>query len=108
MRFHAGVVSSGRAYGTASEIMALWEEYEAASTPEARFVKQVDKLEMVLQAHEYEREQPGMRLQEFFDSVPESRVPDPLLRSILQAVHAERNQSTAAAPSSSSASNASE
>jgi putative hydrolases of HD superfamily len=31
----------------------LWEEYQAASTPEARLVKDVDKLEMVAQALRY-------------------------------------------------------
>lgn len=31
------------------EIVALWDEYEAASTPEARLAKAVDKLETVLQ-----------------------------------------------------------
>jgi len=31
------------------EILALWEEYEAAATPEARAVKAMDKLETILQ-----------------------------------------------------------
>lgn len=30
-------------------IVALWEEYNAAATPEAKFVKAVDKLETILQ-----------------------------------------------------------
>ncbi len=42
----------------------LWEEYTRAATPEARLVKDVDKLEMVLQAQRYA--QRGHRnLQEF-------------------------------------------
>lgn len=49
------------------QIENLWNEYEAASTPEARFVKDLDKLEMILQAHEYEEEQ-DVDLSEFFDS----------------------------------------
>lgn len=32
-----------------SEITALWDEYEAASTPEARLAKALDKLETILQ-----------------------------------------------------------
>lgn len=32
---------------------ALWQEYDDASTPEARLVKDVDKLEMVLQSLRY-------------------------------------------------------
>ncbi|MES3035576.1 MAG: HD domain-containing protein [Gemmatimonadota bacterium] len=31
------------------EILALWDEYEAAQTPEAQFAKAVDKLETILQ-----------------------------------------------------------
>ncbi|MCB0297241.1 MAG: HD domain-containing protein [Calditrichaeota bacterium] len=47
--------------------LALWEEYESGATPEARLVKQVDKLEMALQACIYEH-QHGLNLQEFLDS----------------------------------------
>lgn len=31
------------------ELLALWDEYEAARTPEARLAKAVDKLETILQ-----------------------------------------------------------
>lgn len=34
---------------TRSEIVTLWEEYEAASSPEARVAKALDKLETILQ-----------------------------------------------------------
>lgn len=36
-----------------AEWMALWEEYEAGATVEARFVRQMDRLEMGLQAAIY-------------------------------------------------------
>ncbi len=36
-----------------SEYRDLWEEYVRGSTPEADLVKQVDKLELILQAREY-------------------------------------------------------
>jgi len=49
------------------DIESLWNEYERGKTPEASLVKDFDKLEMILQAHEYETAQ-GMKLQEFFDS----------------------------------------
>lgn len=54
----------------AEELMTLWLEYEGQSTPEAKFVKDLDKFDMVMQAHEYEEAQkaPGS-LQEFFNSV---------------------------------------
>ena len=35
------------------EYMALWEEYEVGITPEARFVKEIDRLEMAMQAGVY-------------------------------------------------------
>jgi putative hydrolases of HD superfamily len=37
------------------EYLKLWNEYEEAKSPEARFVKSVDKVEMVIQALEYDR-----------------------------------------------------
>ena len=46
------------------EVLRLWEEYGAAATPEARFVKDLDKLETVLQAAEYEGSR-GAELAEF-------------------------------------------
>lgn len=42
----------------------LWQEYDSASTPEARLVKDVDKLEMVLQSVRYS-ERGHTNLQEF-------------------------------------------
>jgi putative hydrolase of HD superfamily len=41
-----------------AEIMALWEEYETAATPEARFVKALDKIETVM-AHAEGAQPPG-------------------------------------------------
>ncbi|WZZ18414.1 hypothetical protein YC2023_111503 [Brassica napus] len=51
----------------AEEIAELWREYEANASPEAKVVKDFDKLEMILQALEYEQEQ-GTDLEEFFQS----------------------------------------
>ncbi|MCL7024340.1 hypothetical protein MKW94_013370 [Papaver nudicaule] len=51
----------------AKEINDLWMEYENNSTPEAKVVKDLDKVEMILQALEYETEQ-GRDLEEFFES----------------------------------------
>ncbi len=33
--------------------LRLWEEFEKAETPEAKFIKQIDKFEMGLQAYKY-------------------------------------------------------
>ncbi|GAX80855.1 hypothetical protein CEUSTIGMA_g8290.t1 [Chlamydomonas eustigma] len=54
--------------GAAKEVSELWNEYEAGTSPEAQLVKDFDKLEMIIQAHEYEEANAGMKLQEFFDS----------------------------------------
>ncbi|KAI6014078.1 HD domain-containing protein [Pisolithus microcarpus] len=51
----------------ALRIEALWREYEEQQTKEARFVKDLDRLEMALQAREYEKEY-CKYLQDFFDS----------------------------------------
>ncbi|KAF6364538.1 HD domain containing 2 [Rhinolophus ferrumequinum] len=50
------------------ELYELWEEYETQSSAEAKFVKQLDQCEMILQASEYEdlENKPG-RLQDFYD-----------------------------------------
>jgi putative hydrolases of HD superfamily len=37
------------------EIFSLWQEYENCETMEAKFVKDLDKFEMILQAFEYEK-----------------------------------------------------
>jgi len=47
---------------------ALWREFEEGKTPEARFVRQLDKLEMVLQAFYYE-ETSGAQVENFFSKI---------------------------------------
>lgn len=49
----------------AEEIRAAWEEYERGESAEARFVKQVDKVETVLQAELYRSEQPDLVMDSF-------------------------------------------
>ncbi len=51
------------------EMTTLWEEYEAQKTPESKAVRDLDKFDMLAQAHEYEEElKEPRKLQEFFDS----------------------------------------
>ncbi|KAF5237722.1 hypothetical protein FAUST_5902 [Fusarium austroamericanum] len=38
-----------------AEIKELWDEFEAAESPEAQFSQDIDKIELLLQAVEYER-----------------------------------------------------
>jgi len=46
--------SSSPSPGVGREILDLWREYEEGKSPEAMLVKDLDKLEMILQAQEYE------------------------------------------------------
>jgi putative hydrolases of HD superfamily len=63
--------------------LSLWEEFESGATPEERFVRQLDRLEMGLQAALQAAEgYPGMG--EFFDSARKTVV-EPRLRSVLEA-----------------------
>jgi len=62
--------------------VSLWEEFEEGSTPEARFVCQLDRLEMGLQAALQEAEgYAGMG--EFYDSARRT-VEEPRLRAVLE------------------------
>ena len=61
--------------------LALWEEYEAGSSFEARLVRQLDRLEMGLQACIYEHQGAG-DLSEFFASVHEA-LETPELQALL-------------------------
>jgi putative hydrolase of HD superfamily len=67
---------------SSAEILALWEEFEAGETPEARFVRQLDRLEMALQASVYQSEGAD-NMEEFFASARQG-ISDPALREILE------------------------
>lgn len=66
---HMAALLGGPSSAAGATIAALWAEYEAGATPEARLVKDCDKVEMLLQAAEYEAAHPGLALTEFFDGV---------------------------------------
>ena len=46
------MLGSDHQFGIEAE--ELWKEYASDSTPEASFVKDLDKLELIIQAVEYE------------------------------------------------------
>ncbi len=58
----------------AEELQALWLEYEHGTSPEGRFVKACDKLDMALQARRYESDQ-DLDLGEFVTSALERLEP---------------------------------
>ncbi|MBN1373475.1 MAG: HD domain-containing protein [Anaerolineaceae bacterium] len=60
------------------EILALWEEFEAGQTPEARLVRQLDRLEMAFQAAQY-RAGGAQGTGEFFESARRSITDEGLL-----------------------------
>ena len=75
-----------------SEIMALWKEYNERKTPEAMFVKDLDRFEMILQAFEYEKAEGNVgRLQEFFDST-NGKFNHPLVTKWVEELHKLRQE----------------
>ncbi|KAH7390029.1 cytidylate kinase [Cadophora sp. MPI-SDFR-AT-0126] len=76
----------------ATEIKSLFDEYEAASTKEAKFVREIDAFECLLQAEEYEerekRAPADHRLHEFLSL--ESRITSPDLSKWTKLLAQER------------------
>lgn len=69
----------------ADQYLKIYDEMIARVTPEAKIFWQIDKLEMALQALEYEKEQ-GKDLEEFFLSVGLYHVKDSLIRQIFEEI----------------------
>jgi putative hydrolase of HD superfamily len=65
----------------APEWVGLFEEYEQGKTPEAKFVKQLDKLDMALQAEIYQSKF-EIPLNEFIESA-RLRIGDEVLKNLL-------------------------
>ena len=71
--------------------LALWREFENGDTPEARFVRQVDRLEMAFQASLYQRQgYPG--LEGFFASARKALVDGELLALLEQVQNTSPHQ----------------
>ena len=66
------------------EILALWEENEKKETPEACFVRSIDKLDMFLQALWYERSQ-GKDFTSWFDD-KRNEIGDDGVRTVYEAI----------------------
>jgi len=67
----------------AESFLALWEEFEEGKTPEARFVRELDRLEMGFEAALH-RAEGSDRMDEFYESARKS-VLSPELRKLLEA-----------------------
>lgn len=64
-----------------SHVAPLWHAYEAQADPESRFVRQLDRLDMALQAAAY-AQRDGVELGEFLVSAARD-ITDPTLRALL-------------------------
>lgn len=72
-------------------LLLLLQEYEENKTPESKFVKDLDRLDMVLQAFEYEkRDECPKKHQEFFDST-EGKFNHPLVIDLVEQIKLQRN-----------------
>lgn len=68
----------------AGELRAAWREYDDAETPEAQFVKQVDKLETVIQALAYREVNPDIVVESFLRGGKRDVTDDELARYLEQ------------------------
>jgi len=74
---------------TAQQLLSLLHEYEERESKEAIGVKDLDLLDMIIQAGEYE-ERFGLDLSEFYDGTPVSRFRTPAIQEIAHEVHDQR------------------
>ncbi|KAJ8925486.1 hypothetical protein NQ315_009324 [Exocentrus adspersus] len=74
-----------------SLIYNLYKEYEAKETPEAKFVKDLDRFDMLFTATHYElRDDTPKKLQEFFDAT-EGKFQHPYVLKLVKALEHRRN-----------------
>lgn len=71
----------------AEDYLSLWIEYEKQASPEAMLLKNIDKLEMLLQASEYQQRYPDKNLQEFFSDA-DLYITIPEIRGLLEKIKA--------------------
>lgn len=81
-REHQAMADLCDALPEGDRLQVLWEEYEAQETPEARFVRELDRLDMAIQAVVY-AEDGHPDLAEFLDSA-EKVINDPSLLLLLE------------------------
>lgn len=72
------------------EFVSIFHEMVGRVTPEAKIFAQIDKIEMALQAFEYEEEQ-GKNLEEFFVTAG-LYIKEPLLKKIFDDILSKRSQ----------------
>ncbi|XP_023020433.1 5'-deoxynucleotidase HDDC2 [Leptinotarsa decemlineata] len=74
-----------------SLIYNLYKEYEAKETPEAKFVKDLDRFDLLFTAAHYEkRDDTPKKLQEFFDST-EGKFQHPFIQELVKTLEQRRS-----------------
>jgi len=76
--------------GFADAWRALWQEFEDQATPEARLVRDADRLDLLAQALTYERSCGTRELDEFWRFAPESSFGFEVSRTLARGLHARR------------------
>lgn len=71
-------------------MLLLLQEYEENESPESKFVKDLDRLDLVMQAFEYEKRDNCIKThQEFFDS-NDGKFNHPLVIDLVNEIKAQR------------------
>ncbi len=78
-------LTGGLPVGLQQEVLGLWSEYEDGLTAEGRFLRQLDRVENVLQASEYRAEQGSHLMMDSFWQQVKELVDDPDLLNFIQA-----------------------
>ncbi|MBT4120735.1 MAG: HD domain-containing protein [Candidatus Magasanikbacteria bacterium] len=72
------------------DVMKLWLEFEEQSTPEGKLLKEMDKLQAVLKAYEYEQYGTDVRAREFIDNIKKrNQVTNSVLVEIMSEVESK-------------------
>lgn len=73
------------------EYMELWKEIKEKKSKEARLIEEIDKLEMVFQALEYEKDGYDKKGLEKFWEFSKKRIKDPELKKIFELLEKKRD-----------------
>lgn len=72
-------------------IYNLYKEYEAKETAEAKFIKDLDRFDLLFTAAEYEkRDNTPQKCQEYFDSL-EGKFEHPFVKKLVETLKENRN-----------------
>ncbi len=69
---------------------AVWDAFEAQGTPEARLVRDADRLDLLVQALAYERSRGSLELEEFWSFAPDESFAFPASRALAAVLRSRR------------------